>query len=636
MMKISHMKFKSLFVFIPLLVIILAACAGPGATSLPETLAVATQAAPITTEAAATPEGQAELRPVVIEDVQVEIGVGSPIPVDVIASGTWPGLCAQLAQVEQRFSAQRFEISLLATAEEANCPLDAVGLPFRMAIPLNIVELPVATYAVAVNGVETSFDWTTSPASGGTPVEQATAAAGDLRPLEVADARVEIGVGSPIPVEVVVSGDWPGLCAQLAQITQRVRGQRIEIGLLATPADPQCPPDYAGIPFRIAVPLNLAEAPQGPYTLIVNGFETSFEWTGTSPETGAGEETPLINATIAYIGMDGNLWVIDGGSAPRQITQDATPPETGSAQPASSVRYYFPKVSSDGRYVAIRRDAGTPFEEGVQYEFGLWVHDLAGGEARRVYDQNPAGFDWKPGSHLLAYSMGVEEGYFMNRGGQPDPSLATGVGSIDMDTGAAGELVKPERGFALYMPVWSPDGRYLSFDELLYYEGRGPFAYYDFETQQYTSWEDPIGTYDWSPDSSRIAYDRLTYAANGEERIFVRPLQGGAELLLSSELSSGYAFYPAFSPQGDRIAYLAALGGPETNNFNLYVQDLAGGETRDLGSFESAWNLEWTPDEAYLIFSAGPYETRQVLQVNAADGTVTPLAQGHSPDIAGR
>lgn len=630
-MKITHMKSISLFLFVPLLVIILVACAAPGAPSLPETLPATTQVP--ATEAVATPQVANELRPIAIEDVHVEIGVGSPIPVDVIASGTWPGLCAQLAQVEQRFSEQRFEISLLATAEDPNCPPDAVGLPFRVAIPLNIVELPAATYAVVVNGVETSFDWTTTPASGGTPVEQATSVAGDLHPLDVVDARVEIGVGSPIPVEVVVSGDWPGLCAQLAQITQRVTGQQIEIGLLGTPTDPQCPPDYVGVPFRIAVPLNLVETPHGPYTVTVNGFETAFEWTGTSPETGAGEDAST-DATIAYIGMDGNLWVIEGGSAPRQITQDATP-ETYTAQPAPTVSYYFPKISSDSRYVAVRRDAGTPVESGMQYEFGLWVHDLAGGEARLVYDQNPAGFDWKPGSHLLAYGAGVDEGYFMNRG-QPDSNLATGIGSIDLDTGAASELVRPERGFALYTPVWSPDGRYLSFDELLYYEGRGPFAYYDFEMQQYTSWEDPIGTYDWSPDSSRIAYDRLTYATTGEERIFVRPLQGGTELLLSSELPGGYAFYPVFSPQGDRIAYLATLGGPETNNFNLYVQDLAGGETRDLGSFESVFDLEWTPDGAYLIFSAGPYETRQVLQVSAADGTATPLAQGHSSDIAGR
>lgn len=629
-MKFSHMKLKSLFLL--LLVIILAACAAPGATSLPETLPANTQVP--ATEAVATPQVENEIHPITIEDVQVEIGVGSPIPVNVIASGTWPGLCAQVAQVEQRFSAQRFEISLLATAEDPDCPPDALGLPFRMAIPINIVELPTATYAAAVNGVETSFDWMYTPNSGGIPIEQATSAAGDLRPLDVADARVEIGVGSPIPVEVVVSGDWPDLCAQLAQITQRVTGQQIEIGLLATPAEPQCPPDYVGVPYRIDVPLNLVEAPHGSYTVTVNGFETSFEWTGISPETGAAEETPFIDASIAFIGMDGNLWVLESGSSPRQITQDATP-ESYPDRPAPTVSYSSPRISSDGRYVAVRRDAGTPVESGMQYEFGLWVHDLAGGEPRLVYDQTPAGFDWKPGSHLLAYGAGVEEGYFMNRG-QPDPSLATGIGSIDMDTGAASELVKPERGFALYTPVWSPDGRYLSFDELLYIEGRGAFAYYDFETQQYTSWEEPIGTYDWSPDSRHIAYDRLTYTASGEERIFVRPLQGGAEQQISPEFPGGYAHFPVFSPQGDRIAYLAALGGPDSNTYNLYTQDLASGETRELGLFESVWELQWAPDGEHFVFSAGPYEDRKVLQVSAADGTVTIMAPGRTSDTAGR
>jgi Tol biopolymer transport system component len=153
------------------------------------------------------------------------------------------------------------------------------------------------------------------------------------------------------------------------------------------------------------------------------------------------------------------------------------------------ISYYFPRISSDGRYIAARRDAGVPVSDGVQYEFGLYVYDTETLESRAVYeDVNliPAGFDWKPGTHLLAYGIGSDPNYFITRG-QPDAALATGISAIDLDSGESSLLVGPEKGLTLILPTWSPDGRFLSFDELIYMEGRGPFAYYDFEAQQYVS-----------------------------------------------------------------------------------------------------------------------------------------------------
>ena len=100
-----------------------------------------------------------------------------------------------------------------------------------------------------------------------------------LRPIIVNDVQVEVGVGSPIPVDILVSGEWPDSCAQLAQSRFVRNGAEIELTLLATPADPDCPPDYLGLLFRIAYPLNAVELPQGIYTVTVNEVSTSFEWT---------------------------------------------------------------------------------------------------------------------------------------------------------------------------------------------------------------------------------------------------------------------------------------------------------------------------------------------------------------------
>ena len=103
-----------------------------------------------------------------------------------------------------------------------------------------------------------------------------------LREIPVADVSIQIGVGSPIPVNVFISGTWPDLCAQLAEVHQEVKGASVEISLLATPKDEACPPDYLGLPFAFSIPLNMAEMPQVPYTVIVNGVSATFEW-GTAP-----------------------------------------------------------------------------------------------------------------------------------------------------------------------------------------------------------------------------------------------------------------------------------------------------------------------------------------------------------------
>ena len=471
---------------------------------------------------------------------------------------------------------------------------------------------------------------TSQPETPAPQVLTPTEAEVSLRPIQIADAQVQIGVGSPIPVEVVASGTWPDLCAQLADVSQQFSGDRFEISLMASPADPACPPDPVGIPFRIAVPLNMVQMPIATYHVVVNGVETSFEWSATSPEPQPVENLGL---TVAYIGADGNLWVADAsGGPPRQITSDAAPFEAG----GDVISYYFPKISSDGRYIAARRDAGVPISEGVRYQFGLWVYDTETGESRSVYedpDSPPAGFDWKPGTHLLAYGIGSDPNYFITRG-QPDAALATGIYAANLDSGKTSLLVVPEKGLTLILPTWSPDGRFLSFDELVYMEGRGPFAYYDFEAQQYIAWEEPLGDYDWSPDSSQLAYDQLTYSATGSERIFTRPRLDGGEELVSTGLDQGYAFYPVYSPDGLQIAYLINPGGPESIQHTLVVQDLSTGELRELGNYESAWNLEWSSDGRVLVFSAGPHESQQVYGYDLVNGTTTVLAQGSQPSLA--
>lgn len=101
-------------------------------------------------------------QPVLIDHVQVDVGVGSPIPVEIIASGSWPDLCAQIASVESRMDGFQIDVTVHASSVD-ECPPDHVGLPFRFSLPLNIVEMSAGEYTIMVNGVSTTLDLPVQP-----------------------------------------------------------------------------------------------------------------------------------------------------------------------------------------------------------------------------------------------------------------------------------------------------------------------------------------------------------------------------------------------------------------------------------------------------------------------------------------
>jgi hypothetical protein len=99
---------------------------------------------------------------IMVDHVDVEVGVGSPIPVEIVASGTWPDLCAQIAEVQSEVNGFQIDVTVLASTT-VSCPLDQLGLPFRYAFPLNIVEMEAGTYTITVNGTSTTLGLPVEP-----------------------------------------------------------------------------------------------------------------------------------------------------------------------------------------------------------------------------------------------------------------------------------------------------------------------------------------------------------------------------------------------------------------------------------------------------------------------------------------
>ena len=351
----------------------------------------------------------------------------------------------------------------------------------------------------------------------------------------------------------------------------------------------------------------------------------------TAPPT----ETALPAASwLAYIGPGGNVWLMDvQGGQRRQVTQDAQP-QSQSQNAQTSISYCCTKWSSDGQLLAYVRETGTPLADRVAFRRDVMVYSLADGGVHPVIeDLYVAGFAWRPATHQLSFALPVAQEYFLSRSDGPAAEYAQGIWQVDADSGESGELVPPSAGFSLVNPQWSPDGSKLSFDEVLYMEGRGLFAYYDFENEQYERLRTPLGLYSWGPQGEQIAYDNLTYIATGEERIWLRTLDG-SEQPLSPDYDPGYAFWPVFSPDGEQLVYLmdeAEMGGEGDPQYTLFVIPAAGGEPRALGQFEQVMAMSWSPDSERLYLSSGPFDAQQVIEVTVADGAQDTLGPGTEP-----
>ena len=109
----------------------------------------------------------------------------------------------------------------------------------------------------------------TSTGQQSTPIESTESALPDTKPMIVENVEVVVGIGSPLPVDIVVSGTWPSLCSQITDVQSSIKDFQIDITILASMED-SCPPDHLGLPFRFAIPLNVAELKEGLYTITVN------------------------------------------------------------------------------------------------------------------------------------------------------------------------------------------------------------------------------------------------------------------------------------------------------------------------------------------------------------------------------
>lgn len=238
----------------------------------------------------------ADYQSITVDQVQVEVGIGSPIPVHVIVSGNLPDPCSQVEFVQVLQDKSNFDITLFATPDVGGPAVDGCikdPLPFRMSLPLNVIGLPAGDYSVTVNGSRADFSLDTGTSASSLPTVYSAFYKDDV---QVDSVNVEIGRGSPLPVHAVVSLSLPNSCAQLGEIRLHREGTTFFVRLVSYVIEGEdCKAD--SIPFRAEIPLNIAFAPEGPYEANVNGVTASFDQRATPAES---DEAPIPAGWATY------------------------------------------------------------------------------------------------------------------------------------------------------------------------------------------------------------------------------------------------------------------------------------------------------------------------------------------------
>ncbi len=180
-------------------------------------------------------------------------------------------------------------------------------------------------------------------------------------------------------------------------------------------------------------------------------------------------------------------------------------------------------------------------------------------------------------------------------------------------------------------PVWSPDG------------GRVVFTRWDaatcrlFEAPSGGGEErelgscgdghDPPSRLSWSPDGAWLAM-RALHPSGARGIVLVSSRTRERRFLTVPPKEIAGDEFPAFSPDGETLAFVRSLAGGVDD---VYTVPVAGGEPRRL-TFDNAGveGVEWSPDSGSLAFSSSRAGLYSLWKIPAKGGAVSWLAGGGS------
>jgi len=313
-------------------------------------------------------------------------------------------------------------------------------------------------------------------------------------------------------------------------------------------------------------------------------------------------------SSILYDGYRG-IYVIDAnGANPRQVAEDGLHPAWS---PDSSTIVYTRTggYTGSGAYEAPgfawyeRR-----YETFVMQADGTYLIKIADSGTTPAWGTLTA---WSPDGSFVLYSDGVEILAASSNG--------TGTRQI---TDTLGDT-------SSWDPVLSPDGTLIAYRRgrdygsihVIAIDGSEPVLV----THDTDRWDVPA----WSPDSKRLAYSTaLGFGGVQSDHIVVVDADGqGARNLTSdhARLGEGRAVFPAWSPDGARIAFIGRPGG-ESAKSDIWVMDADGGRITQLTNNPDDQGCpRWSPDGTQVLYTIyrdiGELFAVEEIWVMNADGT---------------
>ena len=247
------------------------------------------------------------------------------------------------------------------------------------------------------------------------------------------------------------------------------------------------------------------------------------------------------------------------------------------------------------------------------------VGALAAGDGVIVFDSHGMGSAGGEQLFTIPAAGGTATQISDEQGGATEPSFSPDGGEIAFIDGEGHLAVIAPDGSALRdltpglsanvelsSPSWSPDGTRIAFDRIDFNASEPQREVWIVDAsdgsgaRNLTEGAAPEREPSWSPSGEQIAFVRE--GASGGDQIWTAQVQSGAAQQLTSSEYDDSA--PSWSPDGERIAFSQNRGGHENE---LWSIPSAGGEETELtetsGVEEEA--TAWTPDGAALIVEAG-------------------------------
>ena len=387
---------------------------------------------------------------------------------------------------------------------------------------------------------------------------------------------------------------------------------------------------------------------------------------------------------IAYLGTDGNMYVVDqGGGHLKKLTEDAVIPDS---QTAPFLYYQNPTWSPDGSQLAFMGIKA----EGGQTLSKVLVANLDDESVNEIYkseSEHPVYLNWSPnnsnvsfistnvtGQNMILQSIPAKGGertildtgspYYWSwapdghvmivHAGGTAASAPEHLAFLNVASSTVTEQALDSTSAPFQAPAWSPDGSYIALARVSNKENQIVITDAAGENPKKVGTFTSKTAFAWSSDSSHLAYidgeQALDAGTFGPLRI-VDPKTSKE----SSVDANVVAFF--WSPSGEEIAYFILLqanadsGGsdaaPSTPQYvlQLHVLNVISGETRELFTYRPTQQFLsilpyfdqyhqsvtiWSPDNNNLVLSFMDNSGNPGIAVVAASGKLEPriLAQG--------